>query len=111
MVKTKLKQKIKDFIENHFINTDRVAVFLEDIPAGINLLKVKNRSTRTRCKICSKLTIKTYFAPCSSVSIANFEHLITGWDWLILGLIDIVDLINFMMKEQTREKLTFHYLL
>ena len=29
------------------------------IPAGIYLLKVNNRSTRTRCEICSKLTIKT----------------------------------------------------
>ena len=28
-------------------------------PAGIYLLKVKNRNTRTRCEICSKLTIKT----------------------------------------------------
>ena len=29
------------------------------IPAGIYLLKVKNRNTRTRCEINSKLTIKT----------------------------------------------------
>ena len=28
-------------------------------PAGIYLLKVNNRNTRTRCVICSKLTIKT----------------------------------------------------
>ena len=28
-------------------------------PAGIYLLKVNNRNTRTRCKICSKLTIQT----------------------------------------------------
>ena len=27
--------------------------------AGIYLLEVKNRNTRTRCEICSKLTIKT----------------------------------------------------
>ena len=27
-------------------------------PAGIYLLKVSNRNTRTRCEICSKLTIK-----------------------------------------------------
>ena len=26
---------------------------------GIYLLKVNNRNTRTRCEICSKLTIKT----------------------------------------------------
>ena len=29
------------------------------VPAGIYLLKVNNRNTRTRCEICSKLTIKT----------------------------------------------------
>ena len=34
-------------------------VFLLSIPAGIYLLKVNNRNTRTRCEICSKLTIKT----------------------------------------------------
>ena len=46
-------------------------------PAGIYLLKVNNRNTRTRFEICSKLTIKT---PCSSVSIINFEHVIAGWE-------------------------------
>ena len=29
------------------------------VRAGIYLLKVNNRNTRTRCEICSKLTIKT----------------------------------------------------
>ena len=29
------------------------------IPASIYLLKVNNKNTRTRCEICSKLTIKT----------------------------------------------------
>ena len=47
-------------------------------PAGINLLKVNNRSTRTRCEICSKLTIKTperrYWRR-FGVSIFNFEHI------------------------------------
>ena len=28
------------------------------IPAGNYMFKVKNRNTRTRCEICSKLTIK-----------------------------------------------------
>ena len=28
------------------------------LPAGIYLFKVNNRNTRTRCKICSKLTLK-----------------------------------------------------
>ena len=29
------------------------------IPAGNYIFKVSNRNTRTRCDICSKLTIKT----------------------------------------------------
>ena len=50
----------------------------ESNPTGIYLLKVNNRNTRTRCEICSKLTIKT---PArrnlrrSVVSIVNFEHM------------------------------------
>ena len=32
---------------------------IEYSPANIYLLKVNNRNTRKRCKICSKLTIKT----------------------------------------------------
>ena len=66
-------------------------------PDGIYLLKVNNRNTRTRCEICLtiKITIKileqhqclsgilfelwTYFTPCSSISIVNFEHVIAGW--------------------------------
>ena len=28
-------------------------------PASIHLPKINNRNTRTRCEICSKLTIKT----------------------------------------------------
>ena len=58
--------------------------------AGIYLLKVNNRNTRTRCEIRSKLTIKiperhqasfwylycqlwTYSTPCSSVSVVNMQ--------------------------------------
>ena len=47
-------------------------------PIGIYLLKGNNRNTRTRCEICSQLTIKTperrqwrrY-----SVFIVNFDHI------------------------------------
>ena len=44
--------------------------------------EVNNRNTRTRCEICWKLTIKilwTYFTPCYSVSIVNFEHVYASW--------------------------------
>ena len=46
----------------------------------VGMFKVNNRNTRTRCKICSKLTIKTperrHFP---SASIVNFEHVPVGW--------------------------------
>ena len=48
------------------------------------MFKVNNRNTRTRCEICSKLTIKTperrYFTPYSSVLIVNFEQINAGWE-------------------------------
>ena len=58
-----------------------------NILAGNFMFKVKNRNTRPRYEVCSKLTIKTperrrsiYFPPCSSVSIVNFEQVNAGWD-------------------------------
>ena len=48
------------------------------------MFKVNNRNTRTRCEICSKLTVKTperrYFTTCSSVFIVNFEQINAGWE-------------------------------
>ena len=82
--------------ENNFIcflileklNFHKMSVFWAITP-GTYLLKVKNRNTKTRCEICSKLTIKIPersqlhfvlpFTLCSSVSIVNFEHVIDGW--------------------------------
>ena len=68
---------------------------INDISAGIYLLKVNNRNTSRRCEICSKLTIKTpergqwrrsgvlivsfeYISLCSRISIVNFEHVIAS---------------------------------
>ena len=48
------------------------------MPAGIYLLKVNNRNTRTRCEICLKLTIKTpeqRQLRLSGVFIVNSEHI------------------------------------
>ena len=47
---------------------------LIDIPDDIYLFKVNNRNTRTRCEICSKLTIKTPERR-SGVFIVNFENI------------------------------------
>ena len=47
-------------------------------PVNIYLFKVNNRSTRKRCEICSKLTIKTTERRhwlSSGVFIANFERI------------------------------------
>ena len=48
-------------------------------PAGIYLLKVNNRKTRSRYEICSKLKIKTpepYHRLHSGVFIVNLEHIL-----------------------------------
>ena len=62
---------------------------LVDSPADIYLLKFNNKSTRTRCEICSKLTIKIptrRHRRRSGIFIVNFEHVshlilvfIAGW--------------------------------
>ena len=47
-------------------------------PVGNYMFNVNNRNTKTRCEVCSKLTIKTpeRRSWCrSSVFIVNFEHI------------------------------------
>ena len=47
-------------------------------PAGSYMFKDNNRNTRTRCEMCSKLTIKTPERRQwhrSGVFIVNFEHI------------------------------------
>ena len=44
-------------------------IFFDLLPAVIYLLKVKNRNTRTKCEIRSKLTMVLI------LKIANFEHI------------------------------------
>ena len=61
-------------------------------PAGIYLFKVNNRNTRTRCEICSRLTIKTperRHWHRSGVFIVNFElvsHLVLVFLLLTLNI-------------------------
>ena len=49
------QQKVKNVerVLDHFLDTACL------IPVGIYMFKVNNRNTRTKCRICSKLTIKT----------------------------------------------------
>ena len=44
-------------------------------PAGVYLPKVINRNIRTRCEICSKLTIKHQNDASSGFFIGNFENI------------------------------------
>ena len=69
-----LKTSEITFIERHFTSSCRRLYIL----AGIYLLKVNNRNTRTTCEICSKLAIKTpelHQWRRSGVFISNFEHI------------------------------------
>ena len=50
----------------------------KSFPAGNYMFKVNNRNTRTRCEICSKLTIKIPERRQwrrSGIFIVNFEHI------------------------------------
>ena len=56
------------------------------VPAGIYLLKVNSRNIRTRCEICSKLTIKTLERRqwrSSVIFIVKFTcNCLAGWGWI-----------------------------
>ena len=54
-------------------------VYLTVNPAGNYMFKVNNRTTRARCEIYSKLTIKTPERRCSSVFIVNLEQVNAEW--------------------------------
>ena len=45
----------------------------DENPAGNYMFNVKNRNTRTRCEVCSKLTVKVRRR--SGVCIVNFEYI------------------------------------
>ena len=84
-------------------------------PANIYLLKVSNRSTRKRCEICSKLTIKTpedvldvvlvfllltlkIFHALSSVSFVNFGQVNVSWVLLHVFLISNTFICNASLR-------------
>ena len=49
------------------------------IPSRQLHVKVKNRNNRTRCELCSKITIKIperHHWHCSRIFIVNFEHIL-----------------------------------
>ena len=74
-----------NYVPNQWINVDNTYTMVREFnlhwllfPAGIYLFIVNNRNTKTKCQICSKLTIKTpkqrhWWR--SHVFIVNFEHI------------------------------------
>ena len=58
---------------NIYLHAVYLIIFLSSVYPGRHL-PVSNRNTRTRCEICSKLTIKTPERR-SGVFIINFEHI------------------------------------
>ena len=68
---------LRCLVSNNIEETDTFTSTVTS-PAGIYLFKVNNRNTRTRCEICSKLTINTperRHWRRSGVFIVNFEHI------------------------------------
>ena len=47
------------FVLDPSTNLEHMKLHRSVFPAGIDMFKVSNRNTRTRCEICSKLRIKT----------------------------------------------------
>ena len=75
----------------NFRNSLTINWLVGSYPAGIYLLKVNNRNARTRCEICSKLTIMTperRHWRRSGVFIVNFEHISH------LGLVSLLLTLN-----------------
>ena len=50
--------RTSDFSCENQKRLEKVNTLYKENPAGSSLLKANNRKTRTRCEICSKLTIK-----------------------------------------------------
>ena len=77
---------------------------LGDFPADIYLLKVNNRNIRTMASFwCLYCKLWTYFTPCYSVSIVNFEQVNVGWVLFPSKWIFSKEAISVNMRE--REKL------
>ena len=90
----KIKWWNSNILEYYVLAKDNVNFIHTRINStGKYMFKANSRKTKTRWEICSKLTIKTlerrywhlycglwtYFTPCPSVFIVNFEQVNTGW--------------------------------
>ena len=83
------------------VNLNKVSS--EGHPAGNYMFKVSNRKTRTRCEICSKLTIKIpewgHLRRCG-VFIVDFEH---------ISHLVLVFLLLFLSRYMPAEETQVHY--
>ena len=80
-------------------------MFQTFISEGNYMFKVNCRNTRTRCEMCSKLTIKTPERlqwHHSDVFIVNFEHMLMAsfwslycWPWTYFTPCSSVSIVNF----------------
>ena len=79
---------------------------MEDVtPAGNYMFKVNYRNTRTRCEICSKLTIKTserHHWRRSGVFIVNSKHI----SHLVLVFL-LLTLSRYMPTEIFKDQIKF----
>ena len=56
----KNEAKLNECVKKNVYQSVVTCIFVSrSFPAGNCMFKVNNRNTRTRCEICSKLTIKT----------------------------------------------------
>ena len=77
MKSTHLSNFLMDWVTSCDVSNLYYMNMFSDFTASIYLLKVGNRNTRTRCKICSKLTIKTSERRhwCCGVLILNVDQI------------------------------------
>ena len=83
---------IDDTGNNHSNNSIQEFVKIES-PMGIYLLKVNNRNARTRCEICSKLTIKNN----NSVFLKTSQTLRKLWIFKLSRVSQLVGELNFTL--------------
>ena len=107
-------RKSKTIVDQPYFPTASKCMIIFDnrtrcYPTGTYMFKVNNRNARTKCKICSKLTIDTRTTPLASY-IFNFEyisHLVLEflqyfyWDKFSYAKIDLTSVMILPMEYLT----------
>ena len=77
----------------------------KDNPAGNYMFKVNNRNTRTRCKICSKLTIKISLSVIFLLTLNTFIYLFIYlfiYSFIHLFIYSFIYLFIFNWREKSQ---------